>query len=133
MLRYLLGDRDPALLWTQVGRRELTGAFCFNDALASWVQREIRMLNLSIPRDLSVIGVDNMPYADFFDAPLTTFALPGEDLAREAANVLLRRLNGESFPRQRILLPAQFMLRRSTAPPPPKPMVPVPAAAASLS
>jgi DNA-binding LacI/PurR family transcriptional regulator len=114
----VLGDRDPALLWAQVGRREITAAFCFNDAIASWVQKEIRMLNLSMPRDVSVVGVDNMPYADFFDAPLTTFALPGDEIAGHAVELLVRRLNGENFAPERVLLPARFMLRRSTAPPP---------------
>ena len=113
-----LGDPDPAVLWAQVGRRETTAAFCFNDAIASWVQKEIRNLNLTIPRDLSLVGVDNMPYADFFDAPLTTFALAGEEIGHEAADILLRRLNGERFAPQRVLMPGRFILRRSTAPPP---------------
>jgi DNA-binding LacI/PurR family transcriptional regulator len=83
----------------------VTAAFTFNDATASWVQKEIRNLNLSVPRDLSLISVDNMPYADFFDAPLTTFALPGEQIGEEAARLILRRLAGEAFPPQRVLLP----------------------------
>jgi DNA-binding LacI/PurR family transcriptional regulator len=119
-----LGHRDPAVFWAQVGRRDTTAAFCFNDAIASWVQKEIRTMNLTVPRDLSLIAVDNMPYADFFDAPLTTFALPGAQIANEAANIVLRRLNGETFAPQRALLPGDFTLRRSTAPPP-RPVGPV--------
>ncbi|HEY1296369.1 MAG TPA: substrate-binding domain-containing protein [Chloroflexota bacterium] len=113
-----LGDRDLAVFWAQVGRRQTTAAFCFNDAIASWVQKEIRTMNLTVPRDLSLIAVDNMPYADFFDAPLTTFALPGEEIAHQAVRILLRRLNGETFAPLRLLLPGDFTLRRSTAPPP---------------
>jgi GntR family transcriptional regulator of arabinose operon len=113
-----LVDPDPALLWAAITRREVTAAFTFNDATASWVQKEIRNLNLSVPRDLSLISVDNMPYADFFDAPLTTFALPGELIGEEAARLILRRLAGEAFPAQRVLLPARLVHRRSTAAPP---------------
>jgi GntR family transcriptional regulator of arabinose operon len=113
---YLM-DPDPALLWAQVGRRDTTAVFCFNDALATWVQKEARNLNLTIPRDLSIIAVDNMPYADFFDAPLTTFGLPGREIAAEAASLVLRRLSGEQLSPQRVLLPARLMVRRSTAPP----------------
>jgi hypothetical protein len=51
-----LGDRDPALLWAQIGKREITAAFCFDGAIASWLQKEIRAFNLSIPRDLSLVG-----------------------------------------------------------------------------
>ena len=117
-LESYLVEADPALLWALVGRREITAAFCFNDAIASWVQKEVRNLNLTIPRDLSVIAVDNMPYADFFDAPLTTFALPGLEIAAEAASLVLRRLSGDQAAPRHVLLPAKLVVRRSTAPPP---------------
>lgn len=110
-------DVEEGQLWARVAQREITAAFCFNDAIASWVQKEIRNFNLVVPRDLSLIGVDNMPYADFFDAPLTTFALPGEEIGNQAAGLLLRRLGGEAFPPQRIRLPARFIQRLSVAAP----------------
>ncbi|HEU5011625.1 MAG TPA: substrate-binding domain-containing protein [Roseiflexaceae bacterium] len=111
-------SRDPAWLWERITRRAITAAFCFNDDRASWVQKEIRNLNLAVPHDFSLVGVDDMPYANFFDAPLSTFALPGEAIGEQAANLLLRRLNGETSPPQRILLPARFIQRASTAAPP---------------
>lgn len=111
---------DPTQLWVRVAQKEITGVFCFNDQIASWVQKEVRKLNLVIPRDFSLISVDNMPYADFFDTPLTTFALPGEEIGNQAAALLLRRLRGEAFPPQHILLPARFIHRLSTAAPSPK-------------
>jgi DNA-binding LacI/PurR family transcriptional regulator len=109
---------EPAALWSRVTRREVTAAFCFNDTTASWVQKELRNLNLIVPRDFSLIAVDNMPYASFFDAPLTTFALPGQEIGEQAASLLLRRLNGEAFPAQWVLLPARFIQRLSTTVPP---------------
>jgi GntR family transcriptional regulator of arabinose operon len=114
---YFLGD-DADLVWPRVMRREVTAAFCFNDTRASWVQKEIRALNFMVPRDLSLVGVDNMPYTDFFDAPLTTFALPGAEIGREAANLVIRRLQGDPAPPQRLLVPAQFIQRRSSTVPP---------------
>lgn len=101
-------------LWIQVARKEITAIFCFNDQIATWVQREVRQLNLAIPRDLSLISVDNLPYAGYFDSPLTTFALPGEEIGKQAADLLLRRLSGVPFPPQRILLPARLIHRLST-------------------
>jgi DNA-binding LacI/PurR family transcriptional regulator len=97
LAEYLVGD-DADLVWPRVMRREVTAAFCFNDARASWAQKEIRTLNLMIPCDLSLVGVDNMPYTDFFDAPLTTFYLPGAEIGREAANLVIRRLKGDTAP-----------------------------------
>ncbi len=101
-------------LWIRVARKEITAIFCFNDFIASWVQKEVRQLNMSIPHNLSLISVDNMPYAGFFDTPLTTFALPGEEIGKQAAALLLRRLSGATFPPQRILIPAHLIQRSST-------------------
>ncbi len=108
---------EPMQLWSWVVQRKITGVFCFNDEIAGWVQKEIRKFNLMIPNDLSLISVDNMPYAGFFDTPLTTFALPGEEIGKQTAVLLLRRLAGEAFPPQYILLPARFIQRLSAAPP----------------
>jgi LacI family transcriptional regulator len=51
-------------------------------------------------------------------AQLTTFALPGEQIGEQAARLVLRRLAGETFAPQRVLLPVRFIQRRSTAAPP---------------
>lgn len=117
LIKYVM-KVESEQLWSQVAKKEITGVFCFNDQIASWAQKEVRKLNLVIPRDFSLVSVDNMPYADFFDTPLTTFALPGEEIGNQAAALLLRRLKGEAFPPQRVLLPARFVRRLSTAAPP---------------
>lgn len=108
-------DFGVDILWKKVQRGEITGIVCFNDTTAGWVQREIRNLNLVIPRHLSLVGVDNLPYAEFFDAPLTTFALPGAEIGKAAAGLVLRRLAGDVFSPQHLLIPAHFIRRLSTA------------------
>ncbi len=118
---YLVKDHELESLCSAVARREVTAVFCFNDDMAGWVQKELRKANLVVPRDVSLVGVDDLPYAEFFDAPLTTFALPGEEIGRQAAELLMRRLNGEQFVPQRIRVPARFVQRLSSAPPPPGP------------
>ncbi len=115
---YLAQDGELADICAAVARREVTGVFCFNDDMASWLQKALRRCNLAMPRDVSLIGVDDLPYAEFFDAPLTTFALPGEEIGRQAADLLIRRLNGEQFAPQRIRVPARFVQRLSSAAPP---------------
>jgi DNA-binding LacI/PurR family transcriptional regulator len=64
-----------------------------------------------------VISVRPQGHSWAYAAPLTTFALPG-DIGRHAANLLLQRLRGDSLQPQRLLLPARFIQRRSTAAPP---------------
>ena len=111
-------DHSPKCgdVWRAIAERRISAAFCFNDETAGWVQKELRKLHLAIPDALSIVGVDNLPYARFFDAPLTTFELPGEDIGLQAADRLVRRLNGDTSPAQRILVSAKFIHRQSTTP-----------------
>jgi len=115
--QYMDSQNNPETLFNDIVQRKITAAFCFNDEGAAWIYSEIRKFNLSVPRDLSLVSVDNMPFYGYFDAPLTTFALPGEEVGRQAAEVMLRRIAGEIFPPQRIYIPARFVQRLSTAPP----------------
>jgi GntR family transcriptional regulator of arabinose operon len=116
-LPYLAADNSPAALWGEMVQRKVTAAFCFNDDGAAWIYNEIRKFNLSVPQDISLVSVDNLPSYGYLDAPLTTFALPGEEVGRRAADLLLRRLTGENFPPQKIEIPPRFVQRLSAAPP----------------
>jgi DNA-binding LacI/PurR family transcriptional regulator len=111
-------DGDPLKIWNAMASREITAAFCFNDGTAVWVQNQLRKFNLAVPRDVSLVSIDNLPFFQFLEAPLTTFALPGEEVGKQAAELILRRLAGEKFPPQEIFLPGRFIQRLSTAPPP---------------
>ncbi len=94
-----------------------TAAFCFNDITAMGVYKALRELNLRIPQDVSLISVDDLITVRHFEVPLSTFALPGEAIGRQSADLLLRRLAGENFPAQRYLLPAPFIQRASISVP----------------
>lgn len=115
--RYLDPENTPTALWREMVRHRITAAFCFNYDDATWVYNEIRKFNLTVPRDISIITVDNPPAGGYMSASLTTFALPGEEMGRQAASLLLRRLAGEDLPPQRIELPGDLIVHSSTAVP----------------
>lgn len=115
--RYLDLENTPTALWREMVRHRVTAAFCFNYDDATWVYNEIRKFNLTVPRDISIITIDNPPAGGYMSAALTTFALPGEEMGRQAANLLLRRLAGEDFPPQRIELAGDLVVHSSTAAP----------------
>jgi LacI family transcriptional regulator len=115
--RYLDPENTPTALWREMVRHRVTAAFCFNYDDATWVYNEIRKFNLIVPRDVSIITVDNPPAGGYMSAALTTFALPGEEMGRQAANLLLRRLAGEDFPPQKIELPGDLIVHSSTSAP----------------
>jgi LacI family transcriptional regulator len=116
-LPYLNPENTPAALWREMVRRQVTAVFCYNYDDADWVHQEIRKFNLFVPRDISIIAVDNPPAARYMGHLLTTFLQPGEEMGRIATDLLLRRLAGENFPPQKILLPGQLVLHSSTSAP----------------
>lgn len=93
-----------------------TGLLVGNDMMAMGVYKRLRELGLKIPRDVSVVGYDNLPFADFLETPLTTVAQPARDMGKTASKKLLRMLADK--PQQSSLYTPTLVMRGSTAPPP---------------
>lgn len=93
-----------------------TAIFAQNDRIAIGVMRAARDLGLSVPDDLSVVGVDDMPLASYFDPPLTTIRQDMGAIGREAIALLLNSLAEPGAARRHIRLPAELVIRGSTAP-----------------
>ncbi len=69
-----------------------TAVFCSNDLTAMGVLRGLDVEGLRAPRDLSVIGFDDIHMAEYTIPPLTTVRLPRLDLARQAFQSLMAGL-----------------------------------------
>ncbi len=93
-----------------------TAIFCFNDIVAMGAYKALRELRRAIPHDVSLISVDNLITVRHFEVPISTFALPGEAIGQHSAEILLKRLTGDSSRVEVIRLPAEFIPRASTAP-----------------
>lgn len=65
-----------------------TAVLCSNDMTAIGVLRAAYMQDLRVPQDLSVIGLDDIDFAEFTLPPLTTIRLSRTDLARAAFEAL---------------------------------------------
>jgi DNA-binding LacI/PurR family transcriptional regulator len=76
-----------------------------------------RAKGLEIPRDLSVIGFDDIPSVASIPPGLTTLRRRAERLGEEAARVLFRLLAGEDGRPGEIFVPTELEVRGSTAPP----------------
>jgi len=75
-----------------------TAVMCGNDLLAVGVLLEAEQRGLGVPRDLSVVGIDNLEIASHISPSLTTVHLPTAELGREVAEHLLGRLSGQVRP-----------------------------------
>jgi LacI family transcriptional regulator len=87
------------------------------DFLALGAYEAATARGLSIPADLSVVGFDDMEFAQHLNPSLTTVRLSYYDLGHAAAATLFRVLDGEEVPTVQ-LLPVDLVIRDSTAPPP---------------
>lgn len=100
-----------------------TALLCFNDLLAVGALQGLQKAGVSVPRDFSLAGFDNITFSAFTSPPLTTFDQPKRFIGAEAARLVLGLLapqpgNGSAAqPRIRVLQ-GRLLVRESTAPPP---------------
>ena len=92
-----------------------TAIFAANDQIAIALYRAAASVGLRIPQDLSIIGFDNLDMASHLNPPLTTVAQPFLEIGRQAAQILVSRLQGESSDYQQITLAPQLIIRESCA------------------
>jgi LacI family transcriptional regulator len=91
-----------------------TALIAVNDLLAMGALRAAHDLGLRIPRDLSLVGYDDIPMADYLVPRLTTVSKDAYTLGTTAFEVLMARMQSPDLPRQRIQSPAKFIIREST-------------------
>ena len=72
---------------------------------------------LRCPEDVSVVGFNDMPFAARFQPPLTTIHIPHYEIGKDAAELMLERLQDADSPPREIRLEPSLIVRDSTAPP----------------
>jgi len=97
-----------------------TAIFFANDDMAAGMLKLAHELDIKIPRDLSVVGFDDSPLANQIWPFLTTIRQPTHDMAQLAAELLIRRLRGESPEGVKRVLQSELVFRDSTGPVPEK-------------
>ena len=97
-----------------------TAIVCSNDMTAIGVLRAAYMKGLRVPQDLSVIGLDDIDFAEFTLPPLTTIRLSRSDLAHAAFEALRQQAEDPNNPnmQREFLVSTSLVIRSSTAPPP---------------
>jgi LacI family transcriptional regulator len=95
-----------------------TAVTCYNDLVALGVCRALRELGLSVPRDVSVVGFDDLQLLEYLELPLTTVRVPKREMAQTAAQMLIRHIESkEALPPQKVIVEAELVLRASTGAP----------------
>jgi LacI family transcriptional regulator len=126
-------DGDPALVvtcehWTEEAgatalrhlldvRPDVTAIVAGNDLIALGCYDVFAERGIDCPREMSVVGFNDMPFLDKLAPPLTTLAIPHQQIGAEAARMLLDAIAEPDRAARSVLLPLSLVVRGSTAPP----------------
>ena len=66
-----------------------TAVFCANDIQAIGALYECRDAGIDIPRDMSIVGFDDLPIASYITPPLTTIRVPADEMGVRAARAII--------------------------------------------
>ena len=94
-----------------------TAVVCLSDETAMGAMSRARQLGVSIPNDLSVIGIDDHDLADAFG--LTTMGQPVRDIGAQAAAMLLAAIDDTNAEVEHRVIDTNLIVRESTSPPSP--------------
>ena len=95
-----------------------TAIVCVNDFMALGVSKALRELGLVVPRDVSVVGCDNIGLSEFACPPLTTIDIPRDRIGHLVSGALMP--DGETSPLwgREIVIEPELIVRDSTGAPP---------------
>jgi len=94
-----------------------TALFAYNDISAIGAMRAFQEAGLNVPRDISVVGFDDISLASFSIPPLTTVRQPLLKMGRIAAQTLLDRIEERASFVSEIAIEPELVVRTSTASP----------------
>ncbi len=95
----------------------LSAIVAANDLLALGALDATGRLGLTCPKDISIVGHNDMPLVDLISPPLTTVRIEHRTMGRDAARLLLKEIETRSHAVQHVILEPELIIRQSTAAP----------------
>ena len=96
------------------GGRRPTAIFCGNDRMAIGALGVAGEMGFQVPRDVSIVGSDDIWMARYCYPALTTVRIPRDALGQLAFEVLIKMVRSKRKPSSRHVLETQFVERQST-------------------
>lgn len=87
--------------------------FAANNLMTIGVLNTLREQRVRVPEDVALVGFDDMPWSGQLSPPVTSVSQPTYELGREAARLLLRRINDPDVHPQSIVLQTRLVVRES--------------------
>jgi LacI family transcriptional regulator len=95
-------------------RKNITGIFACNDAMAIGAMQFLKDAGYKIPEDVSIIGFDDVEADLMIDPPLTTIRVPKIEMGAEALRIMVQTLKQKKLIPKKILVPVELIIRKST-------------------
>ena len=89
------------------------GFVCANDMTAATLMHSLEELGHSVPREVRIVGIDDVRYAKLLRVPLTTLRQPCLEIGETAVAVMLSRMARPELPARDILLACELIVRDS--------------------
>ncbi len=91
-----------------------TAIIAANDLMAMGAMRELARAGLRVPKDISVVGCDDIWLAKLTDPQLTTIMIPRAEIGAAAVEAVLQTHSGDGRSGREIRIPTQLLVREST-------------------
>ncbi len=108
---------DEALVRSILNKQRPDAFLCANDHTAASLMKTLINLGVSIPKQIRMVGIDDVKYASFLPIPLTTQHQPCQDIGRVAMATMLERLRNADLPIREISLNCRLVIRTSCGSP----------------
>lgn len=95
-------------------KKRPSAIFCFNDEMAIGAISALKDNGVDVPKDMSIIGFDDIRFAKFLSPSLTTIQQPVEHIGQASVDMLVKLINNKKLDNKYIELPVKLIIRNST-------------------
>jgi len=97
-------------------KKPFSAIFAQNDRIARGATHALNQAGLRVPEDVSIIGYDDIPEAEFADPPLTTIKQPMAEVGKAATRFLIQMIEDAAITPKQVLFDTTLVIRSSCAP-----------------
>jgi DNA-binding LacI/PurR family transcriptional regulator len=109
-----LDPTDKKAVQDVIDRHKPDGIVCSNDRTAAQLMRTLFELRIPVPKQVRIVGFDDVKYASLVTVPLTTIHQPCDQLGAAAIQAMVQRIATPDMPARDILVDFQLIVRDSS-------------------
>jgi LacI family transcriptional regulator len=92
---------------------QIEAVLCTSDHLAAELLQTLTRIGVRVPKDLRLVGFDNVRFSSLLSVPLTTVEQPVRDIAMTAFSALRERMTNSALPPRTLILTPRLVVRES--------------------